>query len=323
MEIWDHDAVSSDEFLGEISFSLPYADGENLIDMEVQPNHKKGPNTVKGRLQARIWFENQFKAAEAHSQRPLDSYERAFCDYFGSEHVDDQLARTIAPPLMFFHLSIKRIVVSQFRDAWRRATYGLLASKALRGQKTRVECYLELMSALCFGIGLAAVLLHFWYDDDLWKGTWLSDFLDDTVLSAVIGGVGAALFAIDPANVLANFLWHRPASLVSVGRAGLGGEGWVSSPAQCDGVALLISLLGIGAFLALEPEEKAVDRLPLAAGILLVTWLFILPLFRGLRLTVMLLHARVSRKHDWIIRLFPSLMTAHGALLQRLSSQFL
>merc|ERR1711865_1242373 len=307
LEIWDFDSVSADEFLGEISFPLPYGDGDNFIDMEVQANRSKSPNMVKGRVQARVYFKNQYIADD--SEAALDPYEKAFCEYFGTRVVDEQFARTIAPPLIFFHLGWRRILSSQLRDAWRHATNGLLASKAARGPKTRAQCYLELVSSFCFAVGVASVWLFF---DPLG---------DDTQIGAIIGGGLAGIFVPDPGMVLANLLWHRPAPTLRLGLKGLGGEGW-GVPVGLAGFALFVSLLGMAAFLAMA-EQKAVDKLWLAIATLAIVRLAALPILGSSRNTKILLVAKRTGMWDWFLRLYPSIMSGHGAMVQRLPEKML
>jgi hypothetical protein len=302
LEIWDFDSSSNDEFLGEITFALPHADGENFVDMEVQPNRSKSPNTVKGRLQARVYFKNQYGSDEPEG---LDPYEKTFCEYFGTRVVDEQFARTIAPPLIFFHLGWRRILFSQVRDAWRRASYNLLASKSARGLKSRAQCYLELASSLCFATCVASVLL-------------IVDFEPIGVgkVSASIGGFVAAVITPCPARVLANFIWHRPEPHVMVGHMGLGDHS-PGTPSRLGEAALILSVLGLGAFLSLAKQE-AVDNLWLAAAVIVGARLLVFPLLRSLRMTWMLSSAKVSKRYDWFFKLFPSVTTAHGALLEGL-----
>jgi len=306
IEVWDWDGVSADEFLGEISFPLPTGDGENLIDMEVQPNRSKGQNSVRGHIQARVYFKNQFVRDE--NEGVLHPYEKAFCEYFGDRVVDEQLARTIAPPLIFFHLSSRRLLFSQLRDAWRNATFDLVASKAARGPKLRSHCYLELVSALCFAIGLASGAL---------LAQWAITNKEPSALSTALVACTSATIAPDNlSGVMADFLWHRTEPPALVGRMGLGGRGW-GVPAPFSHVALFISLLGSAAFCGFA-DQKAVDNQWVIGACICSLRLVVFPLSRGLRLTWLLLSARGSHMHDWYLRLWPSVMTAHGALLQRL-----
>jgi len=305
IEIWDWDEFSGDEFLGEVSFALPHGDGENLVDLEVQPNRSKSPNTVKGRLQARVYFKNQFQHDD--KEGVLDPYEKAFCEYFGSRVVDEQFARTIAPPLVFFHFGWQRILFGQCRDAWRRASHELLASKAARGHKTRAQCYIELVSSFTFAVALTCVVLAFCGRP--------------SELIAIIAGCCAAIFCPSLANVLANFVWHREEPLALVGRMGLGGRGW-GVPLGWALFAFFASVVVVAGFLAMA-EEDAVNNLWLSVAAILIGRLAAQPLFRGIRMTWLLSVVKSSKRRDWFIRLFPSIMTAHGALLQRLPSRLL
>lgn len=307
IEIWDWDdgIGGADDFLGEVSFALPHGDGENLVDLEVQPNRSKSPNTVKGRIQARVYFKNQFHHDD--KEGVLDPYEKAFCEYFGSRVVDEQFARTIAPPLVFFHFGWQRILFGQCRDAWRRASHELLASKAARGHKTRAQCYIELVSSFTFAVAFACVVLAFT------KGP--------SELIAIIAGCCAAIFVPSLANVLANFVWHREEPLALVGRMGLGGRGW-GVPLGWALFAFFASLAVVAGFLAMA-EENAVKNLWLSVATILIGRLVAQPLIRGIRMTWLLSVVKTSKRRDWFIRLFPSIMTAHGALLQRLPSRLL
>jgi hypothetical protein len=168
------------------------------------------------------------------------------------------------------------------------------------------------MASLCFAIGVASgILLCIQYASDD----------EPSFFSSALAGYAAAFVAPNPATSLANFVWHRPAPPALVGRMGLGGHGW-GVPKGLALFALIMSLLCIAAFLALANQE-CVEKLWVTTGVVLILRLLIFPWLRAIVMTWLLISVRTSRRFDWYLRLYPSIMTACGALLQRLPYRML
>jgi len=163
-----------------------------------------------------------------------------------------------------------------------------------------VQSYLELAGSLCFATGIGSAAL-----------VWKADFL-----GVAAGGFGSALISPRPANVIATIFWHRAYPLAIPSKMGLGSRGW-SIPTGCSALSFFLSLLSMAAFLSLAKQD-AVDRMWMVAAVVVTMRLVIMPLMRSLRLTGILLLAKNYRINDWLLRLYPSIMTANGALLQNL-----
>merc|ERR1719215_1347404 len=57
LEFWDYDKMSSDEFLGEVSFPLPREHGEVVMELPLKSNCVKGAGIAKGSVQVKFRFE--------------------------------------------------------------------------------------------------------------------------------------------------------------------------------------------------------------------------------------------------------------------------
>jgi len=299
VEIWDHDGVSSDEFLGEATFALPLVDGEDTLELEVMPNRLKGPGLAKGRLHVRVYFRNLFK--HAHKDKGLSPYEEAFCEFFGTRQVDEQLAREVAPPLVYFHLSARRQLVGHLRASFERATYGLAVGDGNvegDGGASRSSRYLELTSSLWSALAISTVLLS----------------ILPGLGGAFATGVLNAMFLPSPANLIARFCWHGPIAIDTDGDGDADGVLDVAVPQPISVAVLLGSWFILVLFIGFS-EAKDVTYLACAAMPLLLLRLLFIPLVRALFLVYVVTSSKRSGTFDLMVWLWPSLLTAFGELI--------
>lgn len=304
IEVWDNDDLNADDFLGEVSFPLPTGNGENLIDLELKDNRLKGTNEAKGRLRARVYFRDQFaQATEDDRDAPLEEVQASFAEFFGNWEVDEQLARVMAAPLIYFHLSDRRVFKSQLSDAWRRVTFDLMSATG-RGGKGRGQCYLNMTAALWFAMAVAACLRA------LIKG----------IVGAAVGGFLGGALAPDLANILQRFYCHRLPEPASAEEFDLS----VHSPSTSSAIsvtAILISMGIVTVCVGFTTEDQISIETVIGAGTVLVTRFVFVPMWEALFLTFVLRVSKRSRMFDSKLRRNPSIVTASGALLKGLPLQ--
>jgi len=314
IEIWDYDKTSSDEFLGEVAFPLPTQTAETVLELDVKANRAKGSGAAQGRVQVRMYLREEFwRAIEAEPE--LTPYERAFCLYFGTRPVDEQTARAMAPYLVYFHLSIWRILRGHLRRAWHVATCGLTdpGPALLRGRRFRG--YFGLTSALWSALAAGAYCL---------LAPAVAQVGGSVFGSAVIG-VAVAMFVPSPAHLLARLFWHNPEDPAVLLRAPppSGASVEERSPPRIQGVPLPISvtvlvasLILLAGFIGYTGNDEAVNlQLTIVAVVLVLMRLAVWPLVKGLCLTWIVASSKRSRAFDWFIWLYPSTITTHDAVM--------
>eukprot|EP00927_Polykrikos_kofoidii_P071737 TRINITY_DN67969_c0_g1_i1.p1 TRINITY_DN67969_c0_g1~~TRINITY_DN67969_c0_g1_i1.p1 ORF type:complete len:968 (+),score=112.20 TRINITY_DN67969_c0_g1_i1:3-2906(+) len=210
IDMYDQDQVSNDEFLGEATFPLPQDDCEELLDIYLRPNRGKGLTEVKGHIQVRVIFQDQFRLA-LEREVAFTEYETAFCSYFGTRPVDEQLARALAPPLAYFHLSGSRLLEGHLRDALSKASFGLVRARSgnasvvdrtkLKGT-LRVRRFADLCASLWVALAFTAALLAAVGAAIGWEATAMRP------VAVGLGFFVGVLLPCDVVKFLATFLWH-------------------------------------------------------------------------------------------------------------------
>jgi hypothetical protein len=266
----------------------------------------KGSASARGRIQVRVGFTNQFEAAFKDDE--LSPYEQGFCNYFGTRRVDEALARSIAPSIVYFHLSPRRLLRGQMRRAFWRATCGLVTAKTSRPDakggregESRARCYLAFTSSLWAAVALAAGVY----------GTM--DPSEHQFFIALACALGAALITPSPAHVAARLCWHRVRDLdVEQDRDyGPDADRPAAAPPVLAMLVLLASWFTLFLVLALLEDDRVLIDVGVAAGCVVLLRALVLPASRGFILTVVVSTSKRSRIFDKILRLYPSLLTAH------------
>ncbi|CAK0860110.1 unnamed protein product [Prorocentrum cordatum] len=306
VEVWDYDVLTDDDFLGEVTFPLPGAECDDALELELQPNRKKGAVFTQGKLSINVLFKEQFSQLE-EPETGLTPYEKAFARYHGARPANDPLARAVASGLLFFHLGPRRLLAGLLPPAFRRASCGLL-----RGPRELREQRYWLLSCSLWSV-LAAAALVLWLVRD--RPTRWGSLAERP--RACGAGLGLLLGAapLDPAGVLAAFAWQHVGGASSrAARAGaLPAAGDPAAP-FCQAV-VLASWLGVAVCLGRAQDHEAVALL-CAAGALLLARALVRPLGASLLQWYALLRAQVSSGFDTVLWWYPSVLNVHGLLGQ-------
>lgn len=313
VEFWDYDKSSSDEFLGEITFPLPTEGGDQVIDAELRANRAKGSGVAQGRCQVRVYFRQEFRNA-IEAEPELTPYEEAFCHYFGTRAVDEQMARALAPYLVYFHLSAARLLRGQLRRAWHRATCGLTDPGPAFPRGFRVRGYCALTSWLWSSLALGSLFL-----------LAPVDRLGGSALGAAVIGILVGILAPSPGHILTRLLWYDPEdpALNLHAPPAPGAPLDERMPRRSRGVPLFISvsvlsvsLLFLALFIGYTGNDQAVNlQLSVVAFVLVFVRLLAWPAISGLFVAWLVASSRRSRAFDWFIWLFPMTITAHTAVV--------
>jgi hypothetical protein len=158
VEIWDHDQISSDDFLGEVCIPIPIANGEDALNLPLESNRSKSQTKAKGRIQLRVAFRDQFTDTDFEKKTVKDPepYMSAFCKYFATRAINDAMARRVSPHLCYLHYSTKRIIKAQFMSEFSKAIFDLQTRWL---SHTRSQRYMVLVTTFCYGILVAAHLV--------------------------------------------------------------------------------------------------------------------------------------------------------------------
>lgn len=261
-------------------------------------------------MQLQLYFREQF-ATSLQAEPDLTPYEHAFCSYFGNRAVDDQLARSVAPALVYFHLSVGRLLRGQLRLAWHRSTCGLVDPGPAFPPGLRLRGYCALTSHLWSSLGVVALCL-----------LAPVERMGSPGLGAVIVGFLVGVLGPSPAHVLARLVWYDPEDPDLMLQVALG------QTAQQDptlrrsrGVPVLVSLVVFALSLVLlilligytDNSEAANLQLSVAAVTLVLVRLVLWPLARGFFLTWVVASSKRSRAFDWLLWYMPLAITAHDA----------
>lgn len=306
VEVWDHDLLSEDDFLGEVTFPLPGVECDDALDLELQPNRKKGAVTTQGKLSIHLLFREQFSQLE-EPEVGLTPYERAFARYHGARPANDPLARAVGSGLLFFHLGPRRLLAGLLPPALRRASGGLL-----RGPRELREQRYWLLSCSLWS-ALAAAALVLWLVRDR-STDWGS--LADRPRSCGAGlGLLLGTALPNPAGVLADFACQHldGPSFRAAGAGALPAAGDPAAP--FSRAVLLASWLGVAVCLGRAHDHEALAFL-YAGGSLLLTRAVVRPLGATLLQCYALLRAQVSDGFDWFVWWYPSVLNVHGLLGQ-------
>eukprot|EP00746_Dinoflagellata_sp_MGD_P167347 gnl/MRDRNA2_/MRDRNA2_97894_c0_seq1.p1 gnl/MRDRNA2_/MRDRNA2_97894_c0~~gnl/MRDRNA2_/MRDRNA2_97894_c0_seq1.p1 ORF type:complete len:1860 (-),score=284.54 gnl/MRDRNA2_/MRDRNA2_97894_c0_seq1:283-5451(-) len=155
VEIWDHDQISSDDFLGEVCIPIPIANGEDTLNLPLESNRSKSPTKAKGRMQLRVAFRDQFTDTDFEKKTVKDPepYQPAFCKYFAKRAINDAMARRVAPYLSYMHFSTKRIIKAQLMSEFASVVFDLQERWL---SHTRSQRYAVLVTTFCVGMLIAA-----------------------------------------------------------------------------------------------------------------------------------------------------------------------
>jgi hypothetical protein len=288
------------------------------MDIYLKENRAKGANLVKGHLQVRVIFRDQFSIA-LESESALSEYESSFCKYFGMRPADEALARHVAPPLVYFHYSSRRLLGGYLRRAWGSATYGLAGAKEAYSMSSnsesfsRLRRYLALASSLWASLALAGALLALLaVASDPEAQTRRGGAKAIPYPAAVIIGFIVGAMLPSPAHSLRLFFWYKPPLRLE--------EAFAGDPddSQADDVPWMISLVTtFGAWFVLTlfiggTNDGGVERLPFAAGAILLQRLVLAPLVMGLLSAMVVIKSKRTSAFDWILERYPSLLSDHG-----------
>eukprot|EP00929_Paragymnodinium_shiwhaense_P065077 TRINITY_DN32666_c0_g3_i1.p1 TRINITY_DN32666_c0_g3~~TRINITY_DN32666_c0_g3_i1.p1 ORF type:complete len:3829 (+),score=804.70 TRINITY_DN32666_c0_g3_i1:173-11659(+) len=314
-EVYDHDDVGDDEFLGEALFPMPAMEGCELTNIFLQENRSKGSNLVTGKLQLRVIFKDQFTLLEAQ-RSCLSIYEKAFVSYFGSRPVDEIVAQSIAPPLAYFHLSSRRIARCHLRRAWAVATYGIVSDSATTAWKHwRVFRYLVFSSSLWSAFVFGATVLAigdppFFLASEAATSSWEDASSVWTVQAAAVVGVFSGALCISPAHAAAASIWAAaprfPASAAAQSH---------SDPADLPTAlvaGVLANALAILALVAGCVSKPAAANYSWMAGGVVVQRLLLAPAAWGLGSSLVVVKSRTSAAFDKLLLLYPSLLASIG-----------
>merc|ERR1719161_1837769 len=155
IEVWDHDQISSDDFLGEVCIPIPIANGEDALNLPLESNRSKSLTKAKGRIQLHVAFRDQFTDTDFEKKTVKDPepYMPQFCKYFSMRAINDAMARRVAPHLTYLHLSTKRTIKAHLMSEFS----GVVLDLQERWMShTRSQRYVVLVTTFISGLLFAA-----------------------------------------------------------------------------------------------------------------------------------------------------------------------
>eukprot|EP00746_Dinoflagellata_sp_MGD_P034334 gnl/MRDRNA2_/MRDRNA2_182032_c0_seq1.p1 gnl/MRDRNA2_/MRDRNA2_182032_c0~~gnl/MRDRNA2_/MRDRNA2_182032_c0_seq1.p1 ORF type:complete len:875 (-),score=111.58 gnl/MRDRNA2_/MRDRNA2_182032_c0_seq1:109-2733(-) len=158
LELWDHDMISTHDFLGEASFPLPVEVGEDVFERKLRSNRSKSLVEAKGKIQVRVSFRDQFQDPdfEKGQIKELDDYEKAFCRYYSTAFIDDQRAQRVAPFLVSYYLFESRVLAIHWQ---RLRNHAALDFKGFAESALKSHRWCSLALAFLCALTVTVVLL--------------------------------------------------------------------------------------------------------------------------------------------------------------------
>lgn len=258
----------------------------------------------------RVTFRNLFTCISEEGL--LSPYEQSFCQFFGPRIVDEQLARVVAPSLLYFHFADSRLIYSQLRDAWRRATLfdpgnDVVAS---RPNTNRTRRFLSTMASLVSAAAISGIV-----------PTVMGECFPRTPFGfggALLVGICGGFWLPSIATVIKGLVIHTQPSQDSE----------LDPQDQFDGNPPVISIIvlffcwcGFAFMQSMARTDEQAFYLGVVGIVVLWVRLFAAPVLRGMILGIAVVSSKRSGAFDWLIRSKPSALTAHIRLLAQQPSQ--